>query len=101
MQSRIDVYKSQQHRAWPAPDHFAEGITGFCILMQQEGVVSQTPDHLKTRTGEEAYNDNGLVQRSIRLLKDTFPDLEVSALSCLLASVCCGLHLSGVQHWSC
>ncbi|KAK9813418.1 hypothetical protein WJX73_007499 [Symbiochloris irregularis] len=37
----------------------------------------KTPDHLKTRTGEEAYNDNGLVQRSIRLLKDTFPDLEV------------------------
>ena len=45
----------------------------------------QTPDHLKTRTGEEAFNDNGLVQRSIRLLKDTFPDLEVRRLTLLPA----------------
>lgn len=26
-------------------------------------------------TGDEAYNDDGLVPRSIRLLKDKFPDL--------------------------
>lgn len=45
---------------------------------EQLAMCMQTPDHLKTRTGEEAYNDNGLVQRSIRLLKDTFPDLEAS-----------------------
>lgn len=38
----------------------------------------QTPDHLKTPTAEEAFNPAGLAQRSIRLLKDTFPDLEVS-----------------------
>jgi len=31
---------------------------------------------LKTPTGEEAFNPNGLAQRSIALLKDTFPDLE-------------------------
>ena len=37
----------------------------------------QTPDHLKTPTAEEAFNPVGLAQRSIRLLKDTFPDLEV------------------------
>lgn len=37
----------------------------------------QTPDHLKTRTGEESFNPDGLVQRSIRLLKDKFPNLEV------------------------
>ena len=36
----------------------------------------RTPDHLKTPTGEEAFNPNGLAQRSIALLKDTFPDLE-------------------------
>ena len=41
----------------------------------------QTPDHLKTQTGEEAFNPDGLAQRSIALLKDTFPDLEVSLLS--------------------
>lgn len=38
----------------------------------------QTPEELKTPTGEEAFNADGLVQRSIRLLKDRFPDLEVS-----------------------
>lgn len=37
----------------------------------------KTPEHLKTATGEEAFNPDGLVQRSIRLLKDTYPDLEV------------------------
>ena len=37
----------------------------------------QTPDNLKTSTGEEAFNNNGLAQRSIALLKDKFPDLEV------------------------
>lgn len=37
----------------------------------------QTPEDLKTRTGEEAFNPDGLVQRSIRLLKDKYPDLEV------------------------
>lgn len=38
----------------------------------------QTPEELKTPTGEEAFNADGLVQRSIRLLKDRYPDLEVS-----------------------
>lgn len=37
----------------------------------------QTPDNLKTRTGEEAFNPNGLSQRAISKLKDAFPDLEV------------------------
>jgi hypothetical protein len=37
----------------------------------------QTPDRLKTSTAEEAFNKNGLSQRTIRLLKDAFPDLEV------------------------
>ena len=39
--------------------------------------AAQTPEELKTPTGEEAFNADGLVQRSIRLLKDRFPDLEV------------------------
>ena len=30
---------------------------------------AQTPDHLKTETGVEAFNPNGLAQRSIALLK--------------------------------
>ncbi|KAF4347159.1 hypothetical protein F8388_014352 [Cannabis sativa] len=37
----------------------------------------KVPDGLKTPTGDEAYNENGLVQRSIRLLKDKFPDLVI------------------------
>ena len=39
--------------------------------------LCQTPEELKTPTAEEAFNPDGLVQRSIRLLKDRFPDLEV------------------------
>ena len=37
----------------------------------------QTPDHLKTPSAQEAFNPNGLSQRTIRSLKDAFPDLEV------------------------
>jgi len=40
-------------------------------------VFPKTPDNLKTPCGKEAFNPNGLAQRSISLLKDTFPDLEV------------------------
>ena len=35
---------------------------------------------LQSPTGDEAYNENGLVPRAIRLLKDKFPDL-VSIIS--------------------
>ncbi|KAJ0230668.1 hypothetical protein HA466_0305380 [Hirschfeldia incana] len=37
----------------------------------------KVPDTLKSPTGEEAFNDNGLVQRTVRLLKDRFPDLVI------------------------
>ena len=47
----------------------------------------QTPEHLKTETGEEAFNPDGLAQRSISLLKDTFPDIEVSPLQQVTAPV--------------
>lgn len=52
-------------------------------------VCVQTPDHLKTPTAEEAFNPNGLSQRTIRLLKDAFPDVEVRYILCynLLAVV--------------
>ncbi|KAL0875301.1 hypothetical protein Bca101_025006 [Brassica carinata] len=32
---------------------------------------------LKNPTGDEAYNNNGLVARTIRLLKDKYPDLII------------------------
>ena len=40
-------------------------------------IFPKTPEHLKTSTAEEAFNPNGLAQRSISLLKDKYPDLEV------------------------
>ena len=43
-------------------------LLDFCV---------QTPEHLKTETAEESFNPDGLAQRSIKLLKDTFPDIEV------------------------
>lgn len=45
--------------------------------VNQVVIFPKTPDHLKTPTGEEAFNPDGLAQRTIRLLKDTFPDIEV------------------------
>ncbi|XP_024517606.1 delta-aminolevulinic acid dehydratase, chloroplastic [Selaginella moellendorffii] len=35
------------------------------------------PDALKSATGDEAYNPNGLVPRAIRILKDKYPDLVI------------------------
>ncbi|CAH9062057.1 unnamed protein product [Cuscuta epithymum] len=35
------------------------------------------PNALKTSIAEEAYNDDGLIPRSIRLLKDKYPDLVI------------------------
>ncbi|KAF3774883.1 Delta-aminolevulinic acid dehydratase [Nymphaea thermarum] len=35
------------------------------------------PDALKSATGDEAYNENGLVPRTIRLLKDKYPDIVI------------------------
>lgn len=45
--------------------------------VNQVVIFPKTPDHLKTQTGEEAFNPNGLSQRTIRMLKDAYPDLEV------------------------
>ncbi|XXG79891.1 hypothetical protein AAC387_Pa09g0861 [Persea americana] len=35
------------------------------------------PDPLKSPTGDEAYNEHGLVPRAIRLLKDKYPDIVI------------------------
>lgn len=35
------------------------------------------PDELKTNLGVEAYNDNGIVPRAIRMIKSKFPDVTV------------------------
>ncbi|KAF0925091.1 hypothetical protein E2562_015381 [Oryza meyeriana var. granulata] len=44
------------------------GVNSFVLF-------PKVPDGLKSQTGDEAYNDNGLVPRTIRLLKDKYPDI--------------------------
>lgn len=48
------------------------------VVMMLAIFFLQTPENLKTETAEESFNPDGLAQRSIKLLKDTFPDIEVS-----------------------
>lgn len=55
-------------------DHVAEARS---LGVNQVVIFPKTPDHLKTSTAEEAFNPNGLSQRTIRLLKDAFPDVEI------------------------
>lgn len=40
-------------------------------------IFPKTPDNLKTPTAEEAFNPDGLSQRTIRMLKDAYPDIEI------------------------
>ncbi|EFN53368.1 hypothetical protein CHLNCDRAFT_137125 [Chlorella variabilis] len=47
------------------------------VGVNQVVIFPKTPEELKTPTAEEAFNPNGLAQRTISLLKDKFPDLEV------------------------
>ena len=37
----------------------------------------KAPDELKDNTGKEAWNDNGLMQRSIKAIKNAFPEMVV------------------------
>ncbi|WOL19900.1 delta-aminolevulinic acid dehydratase [Canna indica] len=46
------------------------GVNSFVLF-------PKIPDALKSQTGDEAYNDNGLVPRAIRLLKDKYPDIVI------------------------
>eukprot|EP00798_Chlamydomonas_sp_ICE-L_P024214 gene24214-9813_t len=56
---------------------FGKNVKDFVAEARSVGVNSVTPDNLKTVTAEEAFNPNGLSQRSISMLKDAYPDLEV------------------------
>ncbi|MGR9088584.1 MAG: porphobilinogen synthase [Gammaproteobacteria bacterium] len=66
------------------------GINRFSLdlLLEEAHEISQlgipaialfpvTPTEKKTETAEEAYNPDGLIQRSVRALKKTYPDLGV------------------------
>ncbi|XP_020094573.1 delta-aminolevulinic acid dehydratase, chloroplastic-like [Ananas comosus] len=58
------------------------GLLDEVYKAQDVGVKSfvlfpKIPDALKSQTGDEAFNDNGLVPRAIRLLKDKYPDIAI------------------------
>ncbi|KAG0463393.1 hypothetical protein HPP92_019462 [Vanilla planifolia] len=46
------------------------GVNSFVLF-------PKIPDALKSPTGDEAFNENGLVPRAIRLLKDKHPDIVI------------------------
>eukprot|EP00249_Psilotum_nudum_P028912 c38926_g1_i1 orf=91-1374(-) len=46
---------------------------GVCSVV----LFPKVPDAVKSATGDEAYNPNGLVPRAIQLLKDKYPDLVI------------------------
>ncbi|XP_066369383.1 delta-aminolevulinic acid dehydratase, chloroplastic-like isoform X2 [Miscanthus floridulus] len=52
----------------------AIGLGGGTGCLTRE---AYTLHFLQSPTGDEAYNDNGLVPRTIRLLKDKFPDIVI------------------------
>ncbi|KAI3518577.1 hypothetical protein L1887_07382 [Cichorium endivia] len=57
-------------------------LKSFVAKARDVGVNSivlfpKVPDALKTPTGDEACYDSGLVPRTIRLLKDKYPDLII------------------------
>lgn len=59
------------HRTPPTNGHPPRPAPSLQVV-----IFPKTPEHLKTPTAEEAFNPNGLAQRTISLLKDKFPDLE-------------------------
>ncbi|XP_043715835.1 delta-aminolevulinic acid dehydratase, chloroplastic-like [Telopea speciosissima] len=46
------------------------GVNSFVLF-------PKVPDALKSPAGDEAYNENGLVPRAIRLLKNKYPDIVI------------------------
>ncbi|XP_072987192.1 delta-aminolevulinic acid dehydratase, chloroplastic [Typha latifolia] len=46
------------------------GVNSFVLF-------PKIPDALKSQAGDEAFNDNGLVPRAIRILKDKYPDIVI------------------------
>lgn len=58
------------------------GLLDEVYMARDVGVNSfvlfpKIPDALKTPTGDEAFNDNGLIPRTIRLLKEKYPDIVI------------------------
>ena len=54
-----------------------ELISCYDMGLRSALLFVKIPDELKDNTGKEALNENGLMQRSIRKIKNTIPDLVV------------------------
>lgn len=54
-----------------------ELISCYDMGLRSALLFVKIPDELKDNTGKEALNENGLMQRSIRKMKNTIPDLVV------------------------
>lgn len=60
-----------------------EKAVGLAISHGLKSVLLFGIPKLKDPTGSEAYNDNGIVQKAVRMLKEAFPELIVITDVCL------------------
>ncbi|KZZ86127.1 MULTISPECIES: porphobilinogen synthase [Bacillaceae] len=63
-------------------DHLNTEMQELVDLGIRSVIVFGVPDH-KDAVGSEAYHDHGIVQKAIRQIKESFPDLVVVADTCL------------------
>ena len=81
----IDEGKGQQHEIPSMPGYFRRSIDGTVKEVKELwglGIRSvllfiKCRDELKDNTGKEAWNPNGLMQTSIRAIKDAVPEIVV------------------------
>jgi porphobilinogen synthase len=81
----IDEGKGQQHEISSMPGYFRRSIDGTVKEVKalwELGIRSvllfiKCRDELKDNTGKEAWNPNGLMQTSIRAIKDAVPEIVV------------------------
>ena len=81
----IDEGKGQVHEIPSMPGYFRRSIDGTVIEVKELwslGIKSvllfiKCSDDLKDNTGKEAWNPDGLMQRSIRAIKEAVPEMVV------------------------
>ena len=80
-----------------SPDRVAEAVRECVEAGVSRVLLFGIPAH-KDEKGSEAYNDNGITQRAIRLIKESYPGLLVIADVCLCEYTShghCGLICNG------
>src|SRR5690348_6121836 len=81
----IDEGKNVEFEIPSMPGYYRRSIDGTIKDVKELwslGIKSillfiKAPDELKDNTGKEAWNDNGLMQRSIKAIKDAVPEMLV------------------------